>query len=119
MKKSTPKNPTRLSKIMALFKHYLPQVHASRLQTLALFVIAVLHESRVNQVKLSCYANGNTQLQSRQKRFKRLLCFTGLCMNAVAKLMLSMAKANNESQDGFIIALDTTNWKLGQSILIY
>ena len=82
------------------------------LQTLALFVMAVLHESTLNQVKLSCYANSHTQLQSRQKRFKRLLCFGGLCMQAVAKLMLAMAKANNKAKEGLVVAIDRTNWKL-------
>lgn len=106
-----PKIGVRLSKLIQIFSENL-NANAARIRGLSFLVHAVLIHRTVNLVILSTGDDGRDV--SNETRYRRLQDFflnAILCYKSIGQFIVSRLP---KPKDGYILAMDRTNWKFGR-----
>jgi hypothetical protein len=83
--------------------------NAARIDFLAKYIIALLTTRSVNMVKIAEAFLGKASVDSHYKRLQRFFSSYNLNLIDITKFVLNMFPM----PEGYILALDRTNWKLG------
>lgn len=100
-----------MESLRELFKPHLG-LSRPRLSCFLMLVLAVIGQRTVSLVWLSQHPDTGAKDSSVYRRFQRFFAGCSLRAKTVGKMILSLAP---EPSDGWILAMDRTNWKFGKS----
>lgn len=87
-------------------------LNLARLKCLAILIAAVMKHRSVNLVTLATTEDGRTcSNESRYRRFQDFFLRCPLCLSPLGKLILQRIP---KPKEGYLLALDRTNWEFGR-----
>jgi len=98
-----------------LFQALAPTLNgnAARLKTLCVLISAIIRHRTVNLTVLATIDDGKScSNESRYRRFQDFFLRFAFCSDSHARLILSRIP---KPSDGYVLAMDRTNWKFGRS----
>lgn len=91
--------------------HFNGRLNLARVKLISFFVIALVKVQTVNFEKLSYAFDTKTKSDSSLRRIQRFIANYSLDSDLVARLVFSLLP----KQDKYILSIDRTNWKFGQT----
>lgn len=113
--KQTTNNPQAagktLNELRDLFKPHL-DLPKARLTCLLMLVLTVIKQRTVSLVWLSKHTSSNAKADSVYRRFQRFFRLCRLRPKMIGRIVLALVP---KPHNGWILAMDRTNWKFGKS----
>lgn len=94
-----------------LNSHFQKKVNLARVKLISHFVIALCKVQTVTLEKLANAFDTNADSESSLRRIQRFVASYGLDSDLIARLIFNLLP----KQDRFILSIDRTNWKFGQT----
>lgn len=91
--------------------HFAGKLNLARVKLISFFVIALVKVQTVNLEKLSHAFDTKTKSDSSLRRIQRFIANYSLDSNLIARLVFSLLP----KQERYILSIDRTNWKFGQT----